>query len=45
VYYCPMKKLAWLQDVKAMGNPYYGSMMLTCGMTVPREGAPATATP
>jgi hypothetical protein len=39
VYYCPMKKLAWMQDVRAMGNPYYGSSMLTCGMTVPRAAA------
>lgn len=29
--YCPMKKAAWLSDVKAIKNPYYGNAMLTCG--------------
>lgn len=29
--YCPMKKASWLSDNKAIKNPYYGSMMLTCG--------------
>ena len=31
--YCPMKKSSWLSDNKAIENPYYGSMMLTCGST------------
>ncbi|EDY81189.1 hypothetical protein VDG1235_806 [Verrucomicrobiia bacterium DG1235] len=34
--YCPMafnnKGGAWLQDSSDLRNPYYGSMMLTCGM-------------
>ncbi len=29
--YCPMKKSSWLSSEKAIKNPYYGSMMLTCG--------------
>ncbi len=29
--YCPMKKASWLSNDKAIKNPYYGSMMLTCG--------------
>lgn len=29
--YCPMKQASWLSDSKAIRNPYYGSMMLTCG--------------
>lgn len=30
--YCPMKKASWLSEVKDIKNPYYGSMMLKCGM-------------
>jgi len=29
--YCPMKKVYWLSDEKAIKNPYYGKQMLTCG--------------
>jgi len=29
--YCPMKKVSWLSNNKAIKNPYYGSAMLTCG--------------
>ncbi|HXS58928.1 MAG TPA: DUF3347 domain-containing protein [Hanamia sp.] len=29
--YCPMKKSYWLSSEKAIKNPYYGNMMLTCG--------------
>lgn len=29
--YCPMKKVSWLSNSKAIKNPYYGSAMLTCG--------------
>ena len=29
--YCPMKKASWLSNEKSIKNPYYGSMMLTCG--------------
>jgi DNA-binding transcriptional regulator WhiA len=29
--YCPMKKAYWLSSDKAIKNPYYGSVMLTCG--------------
>jgi Protein of unknown function (DUF3347) len=29
--YCPMKKASWLSNDKAIKNPYYGSVMLTCG--------------
>lgn len=29
--YCPMKKAYWLSSEKAINNPYYGSVMLTCG--------------
>ena len=29
--YCPMKKASWLSNDKAIKNPYYGNMMLTCG--------------
>lgn len=31
--YCPMVKASWLNDSKDIKNPYYGSMMLTCGST------------
>jgi membrane fusion protein, copper/silver efflux system len=35
VYYqnCPMKKSSWLSNSEQIKNPYYGSMMLTCGST------------
>ncbi|MEO6584655.1 MAG: DUF3347 domain-containing protein [Ferruginibacter sp.] len=29
--YCPMKKASWLSNSKAIKNPYYGNVMLTCG--------------
>lgn len=29
--YCPMKKAYWLSNEKEIKNPYYGSLMLTCG--------------
>ncbi|SEM84749.1 Protein of unknown function [bacterium A37T11] len=29
--YCPMKKSSWVSSEKAIKNPYYGSMMLSCG--------------
>lgn len=29
--YCPMKKASWLSSEKAIRNPYYGNMMLSCG--------------
>lgn len=29
--YCPMKQASWLSNSKVIKNPYYGSMMLTCG--------------
>lgn len=29
--YCPMKKTTWLSEEKDIKNPYYGSVMLTCG--------------
>ncbi len=29
--YCPMKKMYWLSNEKAIKNPYYGKSMLTCG--------------
>ena len=32
--YCPMKKAYWLSDSKEILNPYYGSMMLSCGKVV-----------
>ena len=31
VEYCPMVKSSWLNEVKAVQNPYYGSMMYDCG--------------
>lgn len=37
IFYCPMKNLAWLQDEAQMGNPYYGSQMLTCGLKVAQK--------
>jgi len=35
VYYqhCPMAKSSWLSNSEDIKNPYYGSMMLTCGST------------
>lgn len=32
--YCPMKKANWLSSVKDIKNPYYGSVMLTCGKVI-----------
>ena len=32
--YCPMKKMYWLSGETAIRNPYYGSMMLSCGKVV-----------
>lgn len=29
--YCPMKKVSWLSETKAIKNPFYGSEMITCG--------------
>jgi len=29
--YCPMKKAFWLSSEEEIRNPYYGSVMLTCG--------------
>jgi len=31
-FYCDMVKENWLQETDKMGNPYYGSQMLTCGV-------------
>jgi len=39
--YCPMKKSYWLSADAAIKNPYYGSMMLTCGK-VSETISPAT---
>jgi hypothetical protein len=33
-FYCPMVKKNWLQPDKAIRNPYYGSIMPTCGEMV-----------
>ncbi len=32
--YCPMKKMNWLSKENTIKNPYYGSMMLSCGSVV-----------
>ena len=32
--YCPMQDAYWLSKENAVKNPYYGSMMLSCGKTV-----------
>lgn len=29
--YCPMVDKEWLQTTAELRNPFYGSMMLTCG--------------
>ena len=31
VQYCPMAKKSWLNEVEAIQNPFYGSMMYDCG--------------
>lgn len=31
VQYCPMGKFTWLNEVKAVQNPYHGSAMYDCG--------------
>lgn len=31
VQYCPMAKKGWLNEVEAVQNPFYGSMMYDCG--------------
>jgi hypothetical protein len=30
-YYCPMKKVYWLSTEAVITNPYYGSVMPSCG--------------
>lgn len=32
--YCPMKKMNWLSKENTIKNPYFGSMMLSCGSVV-----------
>ncbi|MES2651142.1 MAG: DUF3347 domain-containing protein [Bacteroidota bacterium] len=31
VQYCPMAKKSWLNEIEAVQNPFYGSMMYDCG--------------
>jgi hypothetical protein len=31
-FYCDMVKESWLQETEKVGNPYYGSKMLKCGV-------------
>lgn len=31
IQYCPMAKKSWLNEVEAIQNPFYGSMMYDCG--------------
>ena len=31
-FYCDMVKESWLQETDKVGNPYYGSQMLKCGV-------------
>jgi len=31
-FYCDMVKESWLQETNKIGNPYYGSQMLKCGV-------------
>jgi hypothetical protein len=31
VQYCPMGRYTWLNEVKAVQNPFYGSQMYDCG--------------
>ena len=31
VQYCPHAKKSWLSEVEAIQNPFYGSMMYSCG--------------
>jgi hypothetical protein len=31
IQYCPMGKFSWLNEVKKIQNPYYGSQMYDCG--------------
>ena len=41
VQYCPMAKKSWLNEVEAVQNPFYGSMMYDCGEvteTIARQG-------
>jgi Cu(I)/Ag(I) efflux system membrane fusion protein len=33
-FYCDMAKESWLQDTDKIGNPYYGSKMLKCGVMI-----------
>ncbi|MCX5801322.1 MAG: hypothetical protein NTX17_08055 [Candidatus Eisenbacteria bacterium] len=35
-FYCDMAKESWLQDTNTIGNPYYGSKMLKCGVMIGR---------
>jgi hypothetical protein len=31
--YCPMAKQSWISESAAIKNPYYGKMMIGCGVT------------
>ncbi|RZL49429.1 MAG: DUF3347 domain-containing protein [Pedobacter sp.] len=42
VQYCPMAKKSWLNDVEAVQNPFYGSMMYDCGEVTETIAKPAT---
>lgn len=34
IHYCPMAKAYWMDENKAVNNPYLGKKMPTCGKTV-----------
>jgi len=41
VQYCPMAKKSWLNEVEAVQNPFYGSMMYNCGEVTETISKPA----
>ena len=45
VAHCPMKNADWLQSDNVISNPYFGSMMATCGTVTRTVAAPAEGTP
>ena len=38
--YCPMNRHSWIQREEMARNPYYGTVMLTCGSVTPVSAAP-----
>ncbi len=45
IAHCPMKNADWIQTGDEISNPYFGSMMATCGSVTKKVVAPMEGTP